>query len=402
MTAPWTCPFCPLACDHLVVRAAAGALSLQGGDCPRARQALDGLRSDASAPRAMLDGLACTLDQALAAAAGHLGAATQALFAGMACDVAGARALYPLACVTGAICDGDAAAMPVLRALQDRGQFTTTLAEVRTRADVIVFVGGVPLAQAPLIGARCGIGEEAGPARRVVVLGASSDDAEQRALAAWSAAGVQVQTLPLHDGDLFTTLALLCTARAPAPWAALAGQLRAARYAVLIGSTARLPAQGALIVEAVNRVVGQLNQSTRAAALWIGSATAQHTFAWLSGLPLRTHCGPALQHEPLLFDTQRLLAERAVDALLWVSSFEAVPPPATELPQIVLGPPPLAAACGRPGSVFIAVATPGIDHAGHVLRTDGTVMMPLHGVRDEGLPSVADVAQQLLAKVRRS
>jgi formylmethanofuran dehydrogenase subunit B len=401
MTAVWTCPFCPLACDHLGVRVAAGAMSLEGGDCARAQRALGSLRSDGSASRATLDGAACTLDQAVTAAAALLAASVQPLFAGMATDVAGARALYPLACATGAICDGDAAAMPMLRALQDRGLFTATLAEVRTRADVIVFVGGVPLAQAPLIGARCGIGEQ-GLARRVVVLGASADADEQDALAAWSAAGVEVQALPLHDGDLFTTLALLSAPRPPAPWAALAEQLRAARYAVLIGSAARLPAQGALIVEAVNRIVGRLNQSTRAAALWVGSATAQHTFAWLSGLPLRTQCDTALQHEPHLFDTRRLLAERAVDALLWVSSFEAVAPPQADLPQIVLGPPALAAACRRQGTVFIAVATPGIHHAGHVLRTDGTVMMPLHaahGVRDEGLPSVADVAQQLLAKV---
>ena len=91
--------------------------------------------------------------------------------------MAGARALYRLACATGAICDaGDGdALMAGLRALQDRGQFTTTLAEVRTRADVIVFVGGLPIDVAPLIGRRCGIGDPQGPPRHVVVLGRAGE-----------------------------------------------------------------------------------------------------------------------------------------------------------------------------------------------------------------------------------
>jgi hypothetical protein len=102
-----------------------------------------------------------------------------------------------------AICDaGDGdALMAGLRALQDRGQFTTTLAEVRTRADVIVFVGGLPVDVAPLIGQRCGIGNPAGPQRHVVVLGQRASD--QATLSTWAGLGrVSVEALPLQ-GDLF-------------------------------------------------------------------------------------------------------------------------------------------------------------------------------------------------------
>ncbi len=149
----WTCPFCPLACDHLGVDSPdSGAPSLRGGECPRASRALasfDGLAATAAPTR---DGIACTLDDAVATAAGWLAAGRQPLFGGLGTDVAGARALYRLACATGAICDpgGGDALMAGLRPLQDRGQFTTTLAEVRTRADVIVFVGGLPIDLAPL------------------------------------------------------------------------------------------------------------------------------------------------------------------------------------------------------------------------------------------------------------
>ena len=111
------------------------------------------------------------------------------------------------------------------------------------------------------------------------------------------------------------------------------------------------------------------------------------------GLPLRSRAAPAgLEHEPLRFDATRLLAERSVDALLWITSFGTEPaPPSADVPRIVLGHPSLAAAVQGSGSVFIPVSTPGIGSPGHLFRTDGSVLMPLRALRDDGLPTVADV-----------
>lgn len=409
----WTCPFCPLACDHLGVQVAdGGQLMLQGSMCERASQALAACAASGAAPT--IDGQAASLNAAIDAAAARLVASRQPLFAGLGTDVAGARALYPLACATGAVVDsaGSDALMHGLRALQDRGQFTTTLAEVRTRADVIVFVGGLPTAVAPLIGERLGIGDVQVAQRHVVVIGPEGGD--EATLAGWAGAGITTEVIALQ-GDLFDTVSLLdaLVARRPAvanasqetvPAAlrALAERLHAASYGVLIGAPPRLPAQGALIVEVVHRIVGELNRKTRAAALWIGGgngvATANQVFAWLSGVPMRSRAGPrGLEHEPLRFGTTRLLSQGAVDALLWVASFDAESvPPDTALPTIVLGHPALASRCSQPGTVFIPVTTPGIGSAGHVFRTDGTVLMPLHAVRSDGLPTVAEVAKRLL------
>ena len=412
--AAWTCPFCPLSCDHLGVRSGSGEqpLALAGGDCERATRGLARFSSRPPTATAEIGGQPCELDAAIDAAARLLAGSRQPLMAGLGTDVAGARALYPLACATGAIVDatGGEALMHGLRALQDRGQFTATLAEVRTRADLIVFVGGLPTAQAPLIGLRCGIGDPQVAARHVVVLGPGADDGA--VLAGWAGPGVTVETVAL-EGDLFSTLSLLLAAVArrplpalPAGLRALAERLHAARYGVLVGAPARLPAQGALAVEAVHQIIGHLNRSTRAAALWVGgghgAATANQVFAWLSGLPLRSRAGPhGLEHEPLVFDGARLLAAGAVDALVWVSTFDAdAAPPPNALPLLVLGPPEMAAAARRPGALFIAVSTPGIGSAGHLFRTDGTVLMPLTAARPDTLPTVAEVAQRLLAALR--
>lgn len=400
---PWTCPFCPLLCDGFAVAVqAGGALALQGSDCPRATQALQ--RFAAPPHTASIDGVPATLEAALDAAAARLARSRQPLFAGLGTDIDGARALYPLACALGAITDaaGSDALLHTLRALQDRGQFTTTLAEVRNRADLIVCVGGSPHEALPEVWRRLGIGEALVAQREIAFLGAPAD----AALA--GVPGLTTTSLGAGD-DLFDSVALLAAAVAqrraelPPAIAALAERLRAARYAVLAFETARLPAQGALLVETLNQIVTTLNRTTRAGLLPFGgadgSASVNQVHAWLSGLPLRSRAGPlGLEHEPLRWGAETLLASGDVDALLWVASYGTEPPrPETSVPTVVLGGPGVAAPAH---GVFIRVATPGIGVAGHLFRTDGVVALPLEALRDDGLPAVAEVARQLTHRVK--
>ena len=405
-TTGWTCPFCLLLCDDLSVRlsASGAAWELADGDCAAARAGLAQFTATPSHATPTVDGKPCGLPEAVAAAARLLATSRQPLFGGLGTDVSGARALYRLASQTGAICDParGAALMHSVRALQDRGGFTTTLAEVRTRADVIVCLGGLPTGDAADFFARCGLGEGLVPKRHVVVLGGSA--ADQVGLAALRLhKGVTTESLRL-DGDLFATVAMLAgvlarraVRKVPAPLAALAERLLAARYAVIVGETSRFPAHAALLIEAVNRSVATLNLSTRAGAIWLGggngAGTVNQVFTWLSGLPLRSRAGPlGLEHEPVCFDAARLLADGAVDCLLWVSSFDAacLPPP-TQGPLIVLGHPALAASAARPGAVFIPVSTPGIGSAGHLFRTDGGAVLPLRPLYRDSLPGLGEV-----------
>ena len=411
-TAGWTCPFCLLLCDDLSVRpsAAGDSLELAAGRCAAARQGLAQFSTVPSQATPQVDGQPCDLAAAVAAAARLLAASRQPLFGGLGTDVAGARALYRLACATAAICDpaGGAALMHSVRSLQDRGSFTTTLAEVRARADVIVCLGGLPSHKAAEFFERCGLGEDWAPQRHVVVLGGSP--ADEAALAVLGKhRRITTESVPLQ-GDLFSTVATLAALVASrsvpeAPpqgsvlpaLAALAERLRAARYSVIVGETSRLPEHGALIVETVNRIVGTLNASTRAGAMWLGggngAGTVNQVFTWMSGLPLRSRAGPlGLEHEPLCFDADRLLANAAVDSLLWVSSFDATcAPPASSLPLIVLGHPALAVSAARQGAVFIPVSTPGIGSAGHLFRTDGGTVLPLLPLYADTLPTLGQV-----------
>ncbi len=79
---------------------------------------------------------------------------------------------------------------------------------------------------------------------------------------------------------------------------------------------------------------------------------------------------------------------------MWVDAYGALAAPATQgVPRIVLG------ACfvadDTVADVFIPVATPGITADGHLFRVDGSVVLPLRAVRDDGLPTVAEVLRRL-------
>jgi formylmethanofuran dehydrogenase subunit B len=378
---PWTCPFCPLLCDGFGVSAGqGGGLALAGSRCSRAAESLARFTAEPSAASPAVDGRPCTLEVAIERAARLLADSRQPLFGGLGTDVAGARALYTLTCATGAICDAGngPSFMQGVRALQDRGGFGTTLAEVHTRADLVLCFGGLPAARQPEFFARIGI--DADDARVAVV-----DDVDG------------------HDlFDQASRLAALvegrATAGAPVELAALSARLKAAQYAVLVYETARLGEHGALIVEMLQRVVATLNRSTRAAALALGggdgAATVNQVYTWLSGLPLRSRPGPyGLEHEPLCFDAAGLWSDGAVDLLLWLASFGTEPPPpGGQPPHIVIGHPSLASLGAE---VFIPVATPGIGSDGHLFRTDGVVLMPLHAARSETLPTAATVLRRI-------
>lgn len=421
ITRDWTCPFCALLCDDLAIELHdGGTLAAPATSCPRLAQAL-ACYSDADTHcRSSVGADDTDLDIALARAAQILAAARHPLFASLATDVAGARALYGLAAECGAILDhlhGDALGAATL-AMQDRGAFFTTLSEVRTRADLLVFFGCQPSQRYPRFFERTLAGTDL--ARELVFVGCEPDTAVH------GLANVRVETI-LPGADPFDTLAVWSApgaGRAPAALhgaaadmaaslAALQARIAAARYTVIVYDPGALPGpHAALLIEALHRIVKAANETVRAGCLALGgddgALTVNQTVTWLSGLPLRTRVAtPArlngtapLDYDPYRYRTEKLLAEGEIDALLWIASFAppvGLPDAYPDIPAIVLGHPALAeAARARSGpTVFIPVATPGIDTGGHLFRTDGPVVTPLAAARGAPLPSVAALAVQL-------
>jgi len=400
------CPFCGLLCDDLDVAVADGLARPEGGVCPRA----EALFPVPATARPRVRGEAVPGDAAYRAAARHLAAARRPLVGGLACDVAGQRAALDLAERLGGVLDhmnGGALFRNTL-AFQDGGWITTTLSEVRNRADFLLLAGtraaAFPRFFSRLVAPASQFGEVR---RRVVALlpegGEPGEAVDQTLLCP-----------PERLGELFAALAarlagrrLDATAVAGIPIArldALLAEMRAARYGVLVWNAAELDFPGAeLVVRAMADLVAALNQSTRWAGLPLGGsdggASAAQTCAWRTGYPSRVAfeaAGP--RYEPIRFAGERLLAAGEADALVWISAFDpARTPPPADCPVIVLGRADMAFTI--PPDVFIPVAVPGVQRPGFLHRMDGVVALPLGAPAPGGSPGVADALAWIMKEL---
>ncbi len=406
-----TCPFCGLLCDDLVVEEQAGELRALDNACPKARLAYARALPSVTAS---VNGKPASLESAIDAAAKLLKRSRLPLVGGLGTDVDGSRAALALAERCGAIVDhlhGQALAHNV-RVLQTRGLATTTLAEVRNRADLVVMVGADINDDFHAFARRClapaeALVPERLARRRIVHLGPPKQAPRQE--------GLRVEQIPCAPEDYAATVSSLRAliagrglraegrgaAKRLAALRALSEAVSASEYAVFVWAPGQLGPGGDLVIGALCDLVADINRTRRAAGLSLGgndgAQSALATCAWQTGYPLRlSYAGDVLEYDPLRYDATRLLAREEVDTVLWISSFTPVPPPATRLPLIVLGTP---ATTPTGTGVFLPVGTPGLDHPGQLIRSDGVVALPLPQLRERGLPSAADLLRALATRM---
>lgn len=397
-----SCPFCGLACDDLDVRVSGNALSAEARACEKSSR-LFAANSETSSTAGAIGNLAAPFARCVDSAAALLRGASQPLISGLAADVGGVRAALSMANRIGAIVDhmNSTALSRNLLVLQDSGWIVSTFAEVRSRADFVLIVGTETDSRFPRFAERLIDPSDSpfsdGPLRRsVVYLGARPQ----------APAGARVLDCPTNRlGEVFGALRCL-VAKRPLQAAqvagldmeilrALAGEMGKAKYGVVAWAAADLDLpHGELIVQSICGLVSDLNETTRFAGLPLGGndadITANQVTLWQTGLPLRTGFGRGVpEYDAYHFGTDRLLAGRNADVLLWVSAFDPLRlPPETDVPTIVLGSPAMRFA--KPPAVFIPVATPGLHHAGHFFRSDGVMAIRLRKLADSSLPSVAE------------
>lgn len=420
------CGFCGLGCDDLEVTVAGRAITPRTA-CPEAGRLL--ARSDAPPPSPRVNGAPSSFEEAAAVAATHLKAARSAAFSGLGADLEGLRRLYDLAMASGASLDHAASGglFANLERLARKGWIAATLAEVRNRCDVMVVFGDDPASAFSRFFSRAvpvrgeGADGDAAPLfvtapgrRRIAVVGGPLSEASRRVLAAH-----QVTEVPVSEQDVATAASVLTALVAGrgvdgltglsdetvAALAALAEQLKAARYAVFTWNAASLPAEDAPVVAgAASEAVDVLSVTTRAAVFPLGgrdNVTGAHQLAlWRFGYPLRTAVGGGVaRHVPELYATAAALKD--ADLVLHASSFRPDAPPEFDRgPVIALAHPDTVFA--REPDVFIPVGTPGVDHDGHAFRMDAVVCLPLAALRPAELPSVAQAARAILESLRRA
>jgi formylmethanofuran dehydrogenase subunit B len=326
---------------------------------------------------------------ALAEATRILKTAKAPLISGLASDVDGLRAAIGVAdCVNGYFDHGASDGFfTSLHVLQRRGGLMTTPAEVRNRADVLVFFATNPLDRLPRLferylpsGSRL---FEAAPANRKIFL----IGGKQKLPVVEGAEVTLIEADLVDTAEVALAISALCAGRSPKV-ASVAGlnteilgqiaqSLSAATYGVVAWEGRALGPQGDLAVEAIYDLILTLNKTTRAAGLPLPAGGhvigAQQVGLWQAGTSLRTRFtkdGPV--YDPARFSASRLLSDKRVDAVLWVSAL-----PGAELPKIDGIPVILVSSHSPPDGVvpdvFLPVALPAVDHDSVLFRSEGVV-----------------------------
>lgn len=441
-----TCPFCGLLCDDLRVTRTGSKLEVDNRACPRATA---GFERPLPPAKPLVRGAETSLDEAVKAAAALIQKATLPLYGGMATDVAGQRAIMAIADRTCGVVDHALSEGQYrnFRVVQTSGWIMSTLTETRNRADLIVIVGSDVAKLHGRFFDRIVTPEHTmfdgfGQKRTVVFIGEGLDTSQAKGprieevislpvakdripevLAAISArvrgfpvvppeAPAEQPAQPAKKGGLFSSLISGGKASSPAAAGAAAAneiagvpfdaieavaeKCKKANYGVVVWAPPALSMpQGDLTVHLMTEIVRELNLTTRFAGLSLGgnegAPSAASTCTWQTGYPLRvSFANGAPTYDSYRYNISRMLTDGEGDLLLWVASIGTdIGLPQTNLPTIVLGTPGVRLA--QPPTVFIPVGTPGIDHAGQMVRCDNVVSLPLKNLGRSQLPRAADV-----------
>ncbi len=380
-----TCPACGMLCDDI---------NPNKTNC--AKSTVFFAQGNAAPPA--IAGKLATIDEAVRKTVALLKQAKQPVIGGLSTDLTGFRAAYQLADQTNATLAHMNAVTTWrnTKVLQATGWQTTTMTEVKNRADVIVCIGTDVVKHNTRFFERIIWPNEAlfveNEARDVIYLGGVGLDTSHGT----SPKGKQPTELPCDPSLLPEVTAALhalvagksLTIKSVAGIAVkalsdIAERLKSAKYATLIWVAKDLDFPHAeLTIQQITQTVVELNKTTRAGALAMGGSdgdtTVNYAHTWLSGLAI---------HEEVLPEH---------DALIWVNSFSPdKAPPETDKPVIVIGNPNIQ--FEKEPDVFIPIATPGLDTTGTMIRVDSNVILPLKQVKESNLPTLADVFAQVEA-----
>lgn len=406
-----TCPACGLLCDDVTPNAAT-TVNVKNG-CSKAIHFFEQSFSANIDASPSLAGKACDLNTAIKAAADILNKSKSALFAGLGTEVQGMRSLMRLAEKTNATLDHmhSNSTMRNTLTMQNGGWLTTTLAEVKNRADVILSIGTDIATSHPRFFEKTVWNTESlfnKPIPEVIYLGVPAEKTKAGTAPNGTAPTVIDAATDKLPEIVNALNALLNNKKIKAESAggvnvatltALVDKLKAAKYAVIIWSASSFKFSHAeLTIQSITQLINLLNENTRAAGLPLnsgdGDSSVNNTSTWLSGYPTRSrYVDGKPEYDTYHFSADKLASSS--DALLWISTFNPYTPPLTAAPTIVIGHP--ATKFERQPDVFIPVGIPGVDHAGQMFRMDSSITLPLNKLRDNQLPKLSDVIHQIEA-----
>ena len=345
------CPFCGLVCDDLSVQSENNQLFITKNGCATSKVEFENPIADANP---MLAGKTVSLDDAIARASEILSDSNTPLFTGLGTDAGGMREIMNLADECGAVLDhmhGNALIRNTL-VLQDLGWIMTTMAEIKNRADLIIFVGTDTTAyprfferlvwnDKSMFGLKHDdreivyIGEELNTkpgisptGKKPTVLKCKNQDINEiistiHALS--SGANLDVENIAGIKANVLEKMAV---------------KMKQAKYGVFVWAPAELTMPHAeLTIQSLTELAKYLTRETRFAGFTLGgndgATTANSLCTWQSGYPLRVNFNKGYpEYDPNRYTTSNVLKNKEVDSMLWVSSFSKQhKPPKASIPS---------------------------------------------------------------------
>jgi formylmethanofuran dehydrogenase subunit B len=413
------CTVCGCVCDDLELQIKNERVVLARGACKLAEPWFAAL-NDRRPAAALVEGEPTTFEAAIDRAAYILRESTNPLVFGLSrSSTRGQRAAVRLAealrgniDTTASVCHG-----PSIMAMQQVGESTCSLGEVRNRADLVIFWGANPAESHPRHFERYSvepIGEflpRGRSDRTVVVVDTKPTASSQRA-------DVFLQVKRDRDFELIWTLRQLIAGENPqtsneteiVSEAArdLARRMMTCRYGVVFfGLGIAQRGFGHATVEALLRMVEELNAHTRFSARRLrvpgDVAGADGVLCWQTGFAFAVNFSRGFpRYNPGEFTANELLARGEVDACLLVGSesvellSDAAQATLRRIPTIVLDYPHIEAPL--PPTVQFTTAVYGIHAPGTAYRMD-EVPIPLRRLMGSPYKTDDQILTELLRRV---
>ena len=409
------CPFCGILCDDLVIQNENQSLKVVENGCPKANRLFEQGLPQTSAK---IKGKNVSLEDAIDEVCKILKKSSTPLFAGLGTEVSGMRKVMELADKTGAILDhmhGDGIIRNTL-VLQDLGWMMTTMAEIKNRADLIIFAGtdgtNFPRFYERVIWNKDSMFNNKNENRQIVYIGKKLNAKPGKITGGKAPIVLDCETEQI--GEIISSLhALVAGATLDVKEVAgvkiktlesLAEKMKTTKYGVIVWAPGELDIPHAeLTIQNFCETVKYLTRFTRFAGFSLGGndggMSAIGVSAWQSGYPLRVNFNKGYpEYDAHRYSTNKVLKNKEVDALLWVSSFNSnINPPRASIPTIVLA--NAGTKLNFKPDVFIPISTPGIDHTGQIIRTDSVVSLPLKKVRQSPYESVPSILKQVIDRM---
>ena len=307
----WACPFCALHCDDLAAPKLNNEKVLNDNKCFKASEGLSRFNFTSKENKlGYLYGQKEIIQNLITETSKVLSSSQSPFFGGLGLDILGSRSVIKLAKECNATIDhmhGNSISA-VLRSFQAKGTIFTTLSEIKSRADLIIFLKSEPNERLPRF----------------------AELIDLRNKKSWTIKAKSISDVTSYDfGFLEEMRAILYLLRNNLSSPDLDGDhelvnlVRNSSYCTFVWDPQEFGEMSEYIANTLMEIAKEINQKKRAGILTLGSDNGglsfQNTLSWVTAKSIRSKFSTkSLHYQPELFSLKRCLELKTIDSIFLV------------------------------------------------------------------------------------